>query len=224
MKRPFATVLAAQSPLLREGLARILGTAGFRIVASVASVHDLAPGTLPQRQSILLIIDSADSLIATAEQIQLFKEQHPASRVAVFADHYRLADIMTAFEKGANACFARIVTHAAFIKGLELVMLGETILPTELLSMFHGTAGENANPVIINQPEIEFREQTQVAGKYVRRLSPRETRILRCIVEGATNRAIARTMNIAETTVKVHLRAIFRKLRVDNRTQAPFGP
>ena len=222
MKRPFATVLAGNSLLLREGLARILGnTTDFRIVASVASVQDLAAGTLPQRQSILLIVDSGDNPITTAEEIQLFKEQHPASRVvAVFADHYRLADIMTAFQKGANACFARIVTHDAFIKGLELVMLGETILPRELLSMFHSTGGKDVNPVIINRPKIDFSEPRQVASEYVPRLSPRETRILRCIVEGATNKAIARTMNIAEATVKVHLRAIFRKIRVDNRTQA----
>src|SRR5258708_37534346 len=143
MKRPFATVLAGQTPLLREGLAHILGTADFRIVASVASVHDLAPGTLTQHQSILLIIDCADNLIATAEQIQLFKEQYPASRVAMFAYNYRLAELMTAFEKGANACFAKTVTHDAFIKSLELVMLGETILSPDPLSMLHNAESED---------------------------------------------------------------------------------
>src|SRR5207237_6965922 len=51
-------------------------------------------------------------------------------------------------------------------------------------------------------------------------LSPRETSILRCLVEGDSNKCIARKINIAEATVKVHIKAILRKIRVQNRTQA----
>ena len=51
-------------------------------------------------------------------------------------------------------------------------------------------------------------------------LSPREKVILRCITEGASNKCIARKIDIAEATVKVHVKAILRKIRVQNRTQA----
>jgi two-component system nitrate/nitrite response regulator NarL len=43
---------------------------------------------------------------------------------------------------------------------------------------------------------------------------------LHCLIEGASNKSIARTIHIAEATVKVHVKAILRKLRVQNRTQA----
>jgi len=51
-------------------------------------------------------------------------------------------------------------------------------------------------------------------------LSTREKCILRCLVEGDSNKIIARNVKIAEATVKVHVKAILRKIRVHNRTQA----
>src|SRR5204863_8745959 len=51
-------------------------------------------------------------------------------------------------------------------------------------------------------------------------LSPREKAILRCLIEGDSNKCIARKIDIAEATVKVHVKAILRKIRVHNRTQA----
>jgi two-component system nitrate/nitrite response regulator NarL len=48
----------------------------------------------------------------------------------------------------------------------------------------------------------------------------REKSILRCLIEGHSNKCIARKIDIAEATVKVHVKAILRKIRVQNRTQA----
>jgi two-component system nitrate/nitrite response regulator NarL len=54
----------------------------------------------------------------------------------------------------------------------------------------------------------------------VRGMSRREMLILRTLMEGASNKAIARKLVITESTVKVHMKAILRKLRLQNRTQA----
>ena len=51
-------------------------------------------------------------------------------------------------------------------------------------------------------------------------LSPREKAILSCLIDGNSNKSIARKIDIAEATVKVHVKAILRKIRVQNRTQA----
>jgi two-component system nitrate/nitrite response regulator NarL len=53
-----------------------------------------------------------------------------------------------------------------------------------------------------------------------RRLSQREQEILRWLMEGAPNKVIARKLNVAEATVKVHIKAILRKIGAHNRTQA----
>jgi two-component system nitrate/nitrite response regulator NarL len=51
-------------------------------------------------------------------------------------------------------------------------------------------------------------------------LSSREAEILHCLMQGAPNKIIARKLEVAEATVKVHIKAILRKIRVTNRTQA----
>ena len=54
----------------------------------------------------------------------------------------------------------------------------------------------------------------------VMHLSPRETSILRCLARGASNKLIGREIKISEATVKVHVKAILRKIGATNRTQA----
>ena len=63
-------------------------------------------------------------------------------------------------------------------------------------------------------------EQPTPGNEVVRSLSRRELVILRTLTEGASNKIIARKLVITESTVKVHMKAILRKLRLQNRTQA----
>jgi two-component system nitrate/nitrite response regulator NarL len=173
---------------------------------------------------MLLIIDAGDDLDAAGRQIKLFKERHPAVRIAVLADHNQPLDIVSAFRAGANAFFVKVAPCAAFIKALELVMLGETILPAAVLSTILGRAGNDEED---HEHESAVRELRNMAEKLLEprndhrpRLSVRERCILNCLVEGHPNKVIARKIDIAEATVKVHVKAILRKIHVHNRTQA----
>ena len=212
-RRAFATALVGPSALLREGLSRILGAADFRIVASAGCVDELTLTAPLQHRSILLVIDAGDDLDAAIRQVELFKQRHPAARVAILADHSQPSDIVSAFRAGANAYFIKVAPCDAFIKSLELVMLGETILPAAILS----TILDHRVDVSDHEHEVEYLE---VADRDMPRLSVRERCILNCLIEGDSNKVIARKINIAEATVKVHVKAILRKIRVHNRTQA----
>jgi two-component system nitrate/nitrite response regulator NarL len=208
--------------LLREGLSRILGAADFRIVASASSVDELALTALPRHRSILLIIDAGHDLNAAARQVELFKKRHPTGRAAILADHNQPNDIVSAFRAGANAYFVKVAPCDAFIKSLELVMLGETILPAAMLSMFPDCADHAHDP---GRDAVERRGWKVAAegcldSDDTPRLSVREKCILNCLIEGDSNKVIARKIDIAEATVKVHVKAILRKVRVHNRTQA----
>ncbi|MBV9519719.1 MAG: response regulator transcription factor [Hyphomicrobiales bacterium] len=224
----FATVLVGSCALFREGLARILSAAEFRIAAAASRVDDVTPGPLPQDQPILLILDVGTDQAATIKDIRLFKGQYPTSRVALVANHDQLSDsnIVAAFRAGADAYFLK-PSCDTFIKSLELVILGETILPLEVLSyiLHHYTEvqpfAETVAPLAANTVEPSAATIVSEAdGKYAPRLSAREKCILRCLIEGDSNKAIARKNDIAEATVKVHVKAILRKIRVSNRTQA----
>jgi two-component system nitrate/nitrite response regulator NarL len=221
MGQLFATVLVVPDVLLREGLARILSERPFQMLYSAASIEDSILSKLSQHQSVLLVIGAGDDSDALARQIALFKEKQESGRVAVLAERYQLSDVLSAFRAGANAYFVKVATCAAFTKSLELVMLGETIVPREIM------------PFILRDEEIDLEEvgaqaltivQSNDARPFqssdARPFSTQEKRILCYLVDGFSNKAIARKIEIAEATVKVHVKAILRKIRVHNRTQA----
>jgi DNA-binding NarL/FixJ family response regulator len=218
-RQSFATILVGKSILLREGLARILHSANFRILASVSCVDDLLPSKLQPHQPLFLVVHTGDDFDAAVEQIELLRDQHPGGRIAIVADHYRLGELVSAFRAGANGYFVDIMTCDVFIKSMELVMMGETIFPPAFLSFVldpEGTLLGEAAPRDENNQAMPIWNKNTFAPQ----LSTREKLILRCLIEGDSNKCIARKINIAEATVKVHVKAILRKVRVQNRTQA----
>jgi DNA-binding NarL/FixJ family response regulator len=218
-RQSFATILVGKSILLREGLARILHSANFRILASVSCVDDLLPSKLQPHQPLFLVVHTGDDFDAAVEQIELLRDQHPGGRIAIVADHYRLGALVSAFRAGANGYFVDIMTCDVFIKSMELVMMGETIFPPAFLSFVldpEGTLLGEAAPRDENNQAMPIWNKNTFAPQ----LSTREKLILRCLIEGDSNKCIARKINIAEATVKVHVKAILRKIRVQNRTQA----
>src|SRR5258705_6223279 len=142
---PIGTVLVGLNVLLREGLARILSAADFRILASASGVDDPVLSSLPQEQPILLIIDVSDDFDAALAQIVSFKQRYPAGRVAVLAHQHQLTDMVSAFRLGASAYLVKVATCDTFIKSLELVMLGVTLLPPEILTFISDRHDLNHN-------------------------------------------------------------------------------
>jgi len=214
----FLTVVVGPRSMFREGLARILSAAGFEIAAAASSVADIAADQLPKDQPILFVVDVSSDQGATLREIELCKDQYPSERIALLADHDQLShssDIAEAFRAGAHAYFVR-PNCESFIKSLELVMLGETILPPQLMSlMLHHQNEEAVASNLARDVEVSNKDE----DKYPR-LSIRELAVLRCLIAGDSNKMIARNNSIAEATVKVHVKAILRKIRVHNRTQA----
>src|ERR1700716_1206649 len=218
-RQSFAIILVGKSILLREGLARILRSADFRILASVSCADDLLPSKHELPDPLFLIVHTGDDFDAAVEQIELFRGQHPRGRIAIVADHYRLDELVLAFRAGANGYFADVMACDVFIKSIELVMMGETIFPPAFLSFALDPEGDRlgqAAPRNENNQAILITDENTLAPQ----LSMREKSILRCLIEGHSNKCIARKIDIAEATVKVHVKAILRKIRVQNRTQA----
>jgi DNA-binding NarL/FixJ family response regulator len=214
-----AVILVGKNTLFREGLARILGSAGFRILASVSCADDLLPSKLKLHQPLFVVVHTGDDFGAAVEQIELFRGQHPGGRIAIVASHYRQGDLVSAFRAGANGYFVDVVACDVFVKSIELVMMGETILPPAFMPVvldLEGAPVGEAAPHGENNRAILIRTKDTLAPQ----LSTREKSILRCLIEGSSNKCIARKINISEATVKVHVKAILRKIRVQNRTQA----
>lgn len=229
-KRSASIPTATVGPnLLRcESLSRTLGSSIFEIVGTASHVNELDESALKLllgRQTALLIVDACDRPADAVDQIEFFRRTCPNGRIVVLANRCEPADVTTVFRSGASAYFSTIATCDGFIKSLELVMQGQTILPSEGISHLHEQRKQASIKNTQSTGQIAGRLGAagvpQTAGRQESPgLSKQERHILRCLAEGSTNKVIARDCKIAEGTVKVHVKAILRKIRVQNRTQA----
>src|SRR5262249_44486073 len=143
---------------------------------------------LPTDLAVLAIVDASDDFDAAISQIEPFKLRYPNGRVIVLVGQHqvRLPQMLAAFRGGANAYLTNFMAPEALIKSLELVMLGEAILPmtllTDLLNHQHG--------------------HSDCQGSQLPHLSAREMDIVHCLAQGNSNKVIARKMKIAHETVK----------------------
>lgn len=220
-QRFLPVILIGKSILLREGLARILRAGNFRIIASVSSADELRPSKSAPHP-LFLIVHTGDDFDPAVAQIELFRSRYPDGRIAIVADHYRLNDLTSAFRAGANGYFVNVITCDRFVKSVELVLLGETIFPPAFLSFILDSSTGLVEAAKSDPCNVQAGEPILLAteGLSVPLLSRREKLILHCLIDGDSNKCIARKLDIAEATVKVHVKAILRKIRVQNRTQA----
>jgi two-component system nitrate/nitrite response regulator NarL len=201
---PYSTILVGESSLLLEGIARLLDDTPFQVIDRAASVDRLALAELQDHKPLVLILDASSSrLESVLRQVELVRRSHAESLIAVLTRTVRLVDVNLLLDAGVNAFFGPETRPAIFVKSLELVMLGETFLPPTLLS----SANVEAKTPATRSPGHES-------------LSPQERLILRSLAEGQANKTIAREIGSAEATIKVHVKNIFRKIGVANRTQA----
>ncbi|MEK9284641.1 MULTISPECIES: response regulator transcription factor [unclassified Bradyrhizobium] len=210
-------VLVGNGSLLKEEVARILRSANFRIAASVSRAEDFLSSKLQSRQLLFLIVHTCDDFAVVAEQIDLLRHGSPGRQIAVVADRYRQEEMAAAF-RTASSYFVGAMPSDLFIKSIELVMMGEVVLPTAFLrSVFapKGALRDNVGPSDANNEALATPQ-----NDIIPQLSPREKAILRCLVEGESNKSIARKFQVTEGTVKTYVRTTLCKIRVSNRTQA----
>jgi two-component system, NarL family, nitrate/nitrite response regulator NarL len=258
---PLETVIIGANALMREGLARILSEASFRVIVSAHHIDEAVLRAVPRDKSVLLVVDAGRDFHVAQRQVESVRQQFPSARVAVLAHHHQLSEMLTALQAGANAYFARDPTGGSFINILKLMTAGETIVLADTSSLFddgqNGLDNDNSgqqqsstnngcypvnrshqyshdqtldeadlDDVENGDPNHESIEDGNDASSFseaqeaVLCLSARQLAILRCLSEGDSNKVIARKISISEGTVKVHVKAILRKIQVHNRTQA----
>jgi two-component system, NarL family, nitrate/nitrite response regulator NarL len=113
----------------------------------------------------------------------------------------------------ADACIFNLSSRDALIKALELTLLDQRVV---VFPKSIATTADFTDPPRVSQSDAPSRP-LEINGHG---LSPRESEVLTSLAEGKSNKLIARVCHISEATVKVHLKAILRKTKAHNRTQA----
>jgi two-component system nitrate/nitrite response regulator NarL len=159
-------------------------------------------------------VGAKDNDMDLVNNIRVLRGRFGDSRYVVLADQYCFEQVHIAFRLSARGYLMKNINSSTLIKSLELIMLGESIFTSEILTHRpdeHDLEIESDDDIVSVLPST---------WNSPCRLSGRETEILKCLVRGQANKIIARNLNIVEATVKVHIKAILRKIRVQNRTQA----
>jgi two-component system nitrate/nitrite response regulator NarL len=189
--------------LFREGMRRLFADSAFTVVGEAGSAGDAvqAMESSPVELGLILI----DPLSDAAEEIGKLQSVAPQARIVVLTTDLCPRHLSAALGAGAQGYLLKDIACESLMQSLTLVMMGEKVFPTNL-----------ADLLVSSRPSgIATAIPGQRAG-----LSQREIQILRCLVNGSSNKMIAIHLNITEATVKVHLKSLLRKINASNRTQA----
>jgi two-component system nitrate/nitrite response regulator NarL len=220
------TVIIDKSELFRTGLLHLLAGSRFRIRAGAAKLSDLSENAFTGHCMVLISLDREAPAIVP--QVSNLTRQHKSLHVITLTERFCPEELLAAIEAGAVGYFLKNeITPDALVKSLELVLLGGVVIPQGFPNQLKDRVQLEADTVpAAPVPETTLEGgQPQPASDAAQmddlvRLSSREQMILDLLTQGASNKHIARELNITETTVKVHVKNLLRKIRVNNRTQA----
>jgi two-component system nitrate/nitrite response regulator NarL len=211
--------------LVREALDRILMKSQFPPVHIVPTPDETVESHLGSLGNCIWLIGVKACSSATNDVVRRVVTANPSIKPVILAASHTSKDVMLALDAGAFGFLCQNMPSEQLIKSLELVALGQTVIHPHshlmaLAQMAARTHPTRSATAFFELPATETPNDLDEHPHLVRSLSRRELVILRTLTEGASNKIIARKLVITESTVKVHMKAILRKLRLQNRTQA----
>ena len=209
---PIRVLLVDDHTLFRRGLKALLGgDARFAVVGEAGDAGE-AQRQAAALQPDVILLDNHLPGVAGVDALAGLREVSPGSRVLMLTVSEDEADLAAALRGGAQGYLLKTADSDLLASAIERAMQGASTISPEmtgkLVTAFQTlhSGGEAAPPAAEADP--------------IHSLSPREHEILGHIARGASNKEIARALDIAETTVKIHVQHILRKLKLSSRVQA----
>jgi two-component system nitrate/nitrite response regulator NarL len=205
MESAVQVVLISRNSLFREGLRGLLDPKQFSIIAEGRDLDAVSVCFQNDPGPDLVVVDLDAPAGDGLKDLQELSEDHADVRIVVLANELCISGMARSLKAGADAYLVNELSGEAFSLSLMLVMQGEKVLPSTLVDIFA-------------RDRREFGLVAPSDG--AQNLTDREKQILRCLLNGSSNKHIARALDISEGTVKVHLKSLMKKISAGNRTQA----
>lgn len=194
-------LLVDDHPVFREGLKNVVDShPRLRVVAEAASVGEALRKLMADH--IHLII--TDLLLADGTGHELLEKAlplYPDLRVLVLSVSRQGSDIVRAVQAGAFAYLTKSASREEILRALEEVLEGRSFLHSDVSDAVVGN-------MRIHRPTEAPQE-----------ITPRESQVLDMLVRGYTPKAIGFELGLSVSTVKTHMRSLYRKMKVSTRTQ-----
>ncbi len=180
--------------VMRMGLATAAGgEPDMKVVAEAGDGLEAVQAFRTHRPDVV-VLDLRMPKKNGIETIQLLRDEFGPVRTLVFSNYAGGDEVFQAFKAGASGFVAKEMPLERLLEAIRCVHAGEQYLP----------------------PEIAMR----MNGRVISQLSSRELEVLALVAKGLSNKEIGAALDVAEGTIKVHLKNILAKLGVSDRTQA----
>ncbi len=242
---PVRLLVVDDHNLFRRGLVGLLSSdRRFSVVGQAAdagSAQRLAASLAPD----LILLDNHLPGVRGIDAIAALREAAPAARILMLTVSEDEDDLAQALRAGADGYLLKTIEIDALAESILKVVAGDAVVSPEMLGKLVGvvrnapggtpTSGPPLSPADVDaapasDPSVapgqaQAAAQGQptaglAADDPIHSLSPREREILACLARGNSNKEIGRALDIAETTVKIHVQRILRKLALGNRVHA----
>jgi len=195
--------------LVRKGIEELLQSRGIQVVASVSSGEE---GLRRARElaSDIILLDVKMPGMTGIETLKQLRASGIGTPVVMLTMSREDADLSAALRGGAQGYLLKDIEPEELVPALEAVLHGENVVAREMVGTLARLVGSDSGP------ERNTRRQAAPFAE----LTPREREILECIADGSSNKMIARELDITDGTVKLHVKAILRKLGMRSRVEA----
>lgn len=172
---------------------------------------DEALERLAERKDVsLALFDLQMPGLETPMSLRVVRENFPRAQVVVVSSSQDRRDILAALHAGVHGYVPKSLGAADLARALRLILDGTMYVPPSLAELTpEDTSAANFSPT-----------PSASAEKEALPLTPRQQQVLELLVQGRSNKQIARALGLGEGTVKIHMAALFRNLGVPNRAAA----
>lgn len=195
--------------LVRKGIEELLQSRGVQVVASVGSGEEgvRRASELPADLILLDVKMPGMNGIDTLKRLRASGVKAPVVMLTMSRED---ADLSGALRAGAQGYLLKDIEPEDLVPALEAALQGNNVVARELVGSLARIVRDDSGPQPAPpRPAAPFTE-----------LTPRELEILECIADGSSNKMIARALDITDGTVKLHVKAILRKLGMRSRVEA----
>lgn len=211
-QRQIRVLVVDDHTLLRRGvIALLMADPRFVVVAEAGDAGE-AYRRAAETQPDIILLDNHLPGVKGVDALAGLKEAAPEARVLMLTVSEDANDLAAALRGGARGYLLKTVDSDAMTTAIVRTMAGESAISPEMTGKLVSAFNALQNGVKVDEGTPE--------QNAMRDLSVREGEILAHIAQGRTNKEIARALNIAEATVKIHVQHILRKLKLSSRVQA----
>lgn len=222
---PIRLLVVDDHTLFRRGLTALLARdPQLRVIGDAADVGE-ALRKARELQPDIILLDNHLPGVKGVDALPALLDAAPAARILMLTVSEDESDLAAALRGGAVGYLLKTAEGDALTVAIKRVMQGDNVVAPEMMSKLVA-AYRNVASEGIAQSDTRTGTTDTPPGKallhcsVLEALSPRELDVLRGIARGASNKEIAREYGIAETTVKIHVQHVLRKLRVSSRVHA----